>query len=67
MRQTFVKYVIDYLKEKLYHNLSTRGKNTSRAFDKNLEDQKMKNLQCVQEKERKERKKKHHREKGKEL
>lgn len=63
MGQPFVKYVTDYLKEKLYHKLSSRGKKTLRTFDKNLEDEKTKDLQQAQEREREERKKKkNHRE-----
>lgn len=58
MGQPFVKYVTDYLKEKLYHNLSSRGKKTLRTFDKNLEDEKTKDLQQAQEREREERKRK---------
>lgn len=58
MGQAFVKYVTDYLKEKLYHKLSSRGKKTLRTFDKNLEDEKTKDLQQAQEREREERKKK---------
>lgn len=58
MGQPFVKYITDYLKEKLYHNLSSRGKKTLRTFDKNLEDEKMKDLQQAQEREREERKEK---------